>query len=73
MPSNIHSMFFLPTDFVIFLTKKLGIYYYYFVVGCVNLNNFSNFFLQKFTKNWINKHGIGVDITLWKYHCKPIL
>jgi hypothetical protein len=60
MPSNLCSMFCLPTDFVIFSTKKLGIF---LGVACVNLNNLAkNFFWQKFTKNWINKHGVGVDI-----------
>jgi len=69
-------MFFLPTDFVIFSTKKFGNFLeFFFGVACVNLNNLAIFFLQKFTKKLEkSKHGVGVvDITLWKFYFKPVL
>jgi hypothetical protein len=53
----------------------LGTFWNFFGVACVNLNNLAIFFFAKIHKKLDkSKHGVGVvDITLWKYHFKPVL
>ncbi len=55
--------------------KSLGTFWNFFGVACVNLNNLAIIFFAKIHKKLDkSKHGVGVvDITLWKYHFKPVL
>jgi hypothetical protein len=64
MPSNVCSMFFLPTYFVIFSTKKkLGIFRNFLGVACVNLNNLAKILFAKIHQKLDKLNiGVGVDI-----------
>jgi len=53
----------------------MGTFWNFFGVACVNFNNLAIcFFCKNSQKIWIKVNMVlGVDITLWKYHFKPVL